>query len=267
MFKLEIKQYHFKDMNCSYYIGNSGKKETLLFLHPAFADHQIFQYQIEHFSEIYNLITVDMIGHGDSQVNRENVNMGDMPEILSGILKENGIEKVHVIGVSLGSLVAQGFADKYPESIHSVTIVGGYSIHKDNEDIMKAQRKEMFKWLFKLIFSMPKFKEYVVQTSVYTETGRELFRNGISKFSRKSFRGMQGMNRIFTKKAEPVNYPLLIICGEHDIDMAKRAGKRLEKNEPSSRFVLVKDAGHCVNVDVPDDFNQLLEEFLKQNGL
>jgi pimeloyl-ACP methyl ester carboxylesterase len=266
MFKLETGQYQYKDMNCSYYICNSGKKETLLFLHPAFADHQIFQYQVEYFSEIYNLITVDMIGHGDSQVNRENVNMGDMPEILSGILKENGIEKVHVIGVSLGSLVAQGFAEKYPDFVTSVTIVGGYSIHKANEDIVKAQRKEMFKWLFKLIFSMPKFKEYVVQTSVHTEKGKELFRKGISKFSRKSFRGMQGMNRIFTKKAEPVNYPLLIICGEHDIDLAKRAGKRLEEIEPSSKFVLVKRAGHCVNVDAPENFNQLLEGFLKQNG-
>jgi len=262
MFELKKKKYRFKDMNCCYYLTNTGKEETILFLHPAFADHEIFQYQFEHFGNNYNLIAVDMIGHGNSQLNKELVNMGDMPEILYAILKENRIDKTHVIGVSMGSLVAQGFADKFPERVKSVTIVGGYSVHKDNKDIMKAQRKEMSKWIFKLIFSMPKFKEYILQTSVHSEKGKELFRKGIAKFTRKSFRGMQGMNRIFIEKTVPVNYPLLIICGEFDIDLVKKAAKRLEKLEPGSKYVLVKDAGHCANADNPSVFKQLLDEFI-----
>ena len=56
-------------------------------------------------------------------------------------------------------------------------------------------------------------------------------------------------------------YPLLIGCGEHDIPTEITAVKMWKQDEPEAYMVILKDAGHCVNMDVPQAFNQLMHQF------
>ncbi len=257
------KTFLYKDMEVFYTESGSPEKPAVVFLHPAFADHTMFKHQIAYFEKNYYVITVDMVAHGKSQPNKAKVAMSDMPDIVAGILDASGIVKAHLAGVSLGSIVAQAVASAYPERTASVTIVGGYSIHKDNKHIQQAQRKEILRWVFMMLTSMKKFKAHVVDTVIYSQESRELFVQAISGFSRRSFMYMGGMERFFTDIAAPVSYPLLILCGEHDTPLALEAGNRLAALEPGSRFVVIKDAGHCANIDNPDVFNPELETFIK----
>lgn len=266
MKELIEKTYSYKGMDVYYYVTGNLEGEAIVLLHPAFGDHKIFKEQFEYFQEKYYLIAIDMIGHGNSQLDSSKANLGDMPEIIKGILLENEISKAHLVGVSLGSIIAQGVAEQCPSFVSTVTIVGGYSIHKDNKEILKAQRKEMFKWLFYIVFSMKKFRNYVANVSVYSEEGKKVFREGMDKFKRKSFIGMQGTDKFFIAKDEPVDYPLFIVCGEHDIEIAKRAGKGLEILEPKAHYIEIKDAGHCANIDNAPCFNRLLEEFIESKA-
>lgn len=54
---------------------------------------------------------------------------------------------------------------------------------------------------------------------------------------------------------------MLIGCGEHDIPMERTAVEMWKKNEPECRLVIFRGAGHCVNMDVPDQFHAVMEEF------
>ena len=148
------KVYRHQDIDVHYYVAGKKTAEAILFLHPAFADSHMFTPQLDHFSQNYFVIAMDMVGHGKSQLGRSKQTMAYMPGIIKAILLENGIEKVHIVGVSVGSLVAQSVAYQYPNLINSVTMVGGYSIHKDNSEIQKSQRKQIVKWMFLIIFSM-----------------------------------------------------------------------------------------------------------------
>lgn len=251
----------YRGATISYWMIGDTSKPALLLLHPAFSDHNIFIEQFSHLKDDYFMLAPDMIGHGKSQKGRSKVTMGDMPEILYKLLAVSGISQCHVVGVSMGSLVAQGFADKYPGNVTSVTIVGGYSIHKDNSHIKKRQSREALKWLGYILFSMKKFRDYIVDVSVYSKSGQVVFRTGAEQFKRSSFTAMQGMDRIFRDTEEPVDYPLLIICGEHDLELARDAGKRLEKLEQNARYAEINKAGHCANIDNPSEFNRLISEF------
>lgn len=64
-------------------------------------------------------------------------------------------------------------------------------------------------------------------------------------------------------KTEARDYPLLIGCGEHDIPMEHEAVKQWAQSEPSAETVVFKGAGHCVNMDKPEEFNQYMEGFWK----
>jgi pimeloyl-ACP methyl ester carboxylesterase len=259
---IQQKVFSYKDMEVYYWTAGSPEKQAIVFLHPAFGDHTMFKHQMAHFEADYYMIAVDMVAHGKSQPHRDRVDMGCMPDIITGILDACGVKRAHLVGVSLGSLVAQATAYAHPERAASVTIVGGYSIHKDNAHIKKAQRKEMMRWVLYMLTSMDKFKAHVVSVSIKSDEGKALFTQAISSFTRKSFMYMGGMERFFVDADSPVPYPLLIMCGEHDTPLALDAAQRLNALEPGSELIIVKDAGHCANVDNPSVFNEALEAFL-----
>jgi 3-oxoadipate enol-lactonase len=260
------KKYDYKGMFVHYYISGSKDKEVIVLLHPAFADHRIFQEQFKSLSEKYCLIAIDMISHGKSQVGLSNANMGDMPEVVHEVLSEEGISKVHVVGVSLGSIVAQAVAKDYPGLVKTVTMVGGYSIHLENKELKRKQGLEMVKWIFYMIFSMKAFRRYVVNFSVHSQQGKAVFTEGIALFNRGAFKGLQGMATMFNAIGKIVNYPLLAVYGEYDLELTKVAGKQLENCVANSRYVEIQGAGHCVNIDKADEFNCLLDEFISFNS-
>mgnify|MGYP000585735097 CR=1 FL=1 len=63
------------------------------------------------------------------------------------------------------------------------------------------------------------------------------------------------------------NYPLLIGCGSFDIPMELEAIKQWKINEPNCRVVVFENAGHCANMDVPQEFNETMEKFLDKRRI
>jgi len=259
---IEEKIIEYNGMNIYYYTKGDSKNDAIVMLHPAFSDHEMFIEQIKYFSDSYYVIVFDMVSQGKSVVLKTNNNMGHMPEIIERVLEKEKVLHLHLLGVSLGSLVAQAYVDKYSQRVKSVTIVGGYSIHKANKHLLKAQMKEGFKWIVYILFSMKKFKNYVINNSVRSTYGKEIFRKGIDTFTRSSFRGMAGMNTLMRDDEAPVQYPLLIICGEFDINLSKDASKNLSHLEPTSNYIEIKDAGHCAQIDKPSEFNKIFNDFI-----
>lgn len=260
---MEHKSLRYKNMDIHYWTSGNPRGDAALLLHPAFSDHNVFKMQIDELGKEFFLIIPDMVSHGMSQVGNSNTNMGDMPEIIDIMLEDNGIRAAHVLGVSMGSLAAQGFADKYPEKIISVCLVGGYSIHRCNEAILRKQNLEMLKWFFMIVFSMKIFKKYILNVSVESDMGREAFSEGLEHFRLSSFRGMGGMDKIFRKSTEPLKYPLMVICGEHDQKIIIDSCKSLVEVEKTAEYFEIKDAGHCANIDSFENFNTLYMKFTK----
>lgn len=57
------------------------------------------------------------------------------------------------------------------------------------------------------------------------------------------------------------NYPVLIGCGEYDDPMAIEAVRQWKEHEPDCQTIIFENAGHCVNMDVPEAFNMALEKY------
>ncbi len=249
----------------SYYTNTiESNKETILMLHPAFADHEIFIRQTEAFHKNYNLLLLDFPGHGQSKVKGSSLNLVMLPTLIKEILERLSIQKVHVLGVSLGALIAQGLADQYPSLIQTITLVGGYSIHKDNDDVLKTQQKEMFRWIFFLIFSMKKFRSHLVKVSASSPEGRKYMASGLAKISRSTFLKMNGLDKLFRKTEEDKTYPLLVAVGEYDQEIAHTSSQKLS-TLPNAKYYLVKKAGHCANIDNYKDFNATYLNFIAKH--
>lgn len=251
-----------------YYTSGKENQECVIFLHPAFSDHRAFDLQLDFFSQHYYLICIDMIGHGLSKAKKSGDKIDASHKHIQGILDIEKIEKAHIVGVSLGALVAQYYAINYPQKTISLTAVGAYNINLDDKEISKAQMRSNISLVFKAIFSLEAFRKGVSKVTCGTDKGRTFFYNTLDHFDRKCFIAMQGMQHIIKeRKVVSYPYPVLIITGEQDIELAHKAAEKWHKAMTSTHYQIIENAGHCAQIDQANRFNDILLEFIQNKTL
>ena len=214
-----MEQFKLEHSPIVYYVSGREHREWVLFLHAAFADHNMFRAQTEYFRDSYNVLTVDVIGHGQSTDTAKGDGIDKMSVWIYDILKVEKIEKIHIVGVSLGAVLAQDFANRYPGAVKSLACFGGYDINHFDRKMQNV------------------------------------------RFPKKSFLYLASLNSMVNKyQTVKREYPLLIGCGKFDIPMELTAVEQWKRNEPDCKVIVFENAGHCVNMDVPQEFHAALEE-------
>lgn len=267
MIALQEKQLEKETYSLHYYTAGDPSKEAIIFLHPAYGDHTCFHHQFNVFAEDYHVISLDMPGHGKSQVRGGNVGIDATVGLVAEILAAEGHAGAHLVGVSLGSLMAQAVAHKFPQLVKSVTICGGYSIFGDSSAITKAQKREIVKAFFLILFNMDGFRRYVIKNTNVVETEREVYYKAMQKFTRRSLPVMSGMSKILDKTSQTLPQRLLILAGEHDLSILLSHAKAWQKRQTNAQLQVIPNAGHCANMDNPAEVNRVVREFLSSVSL
>ena len=246
-----------------YFVSGQAGNPLIVFVHPAFADHRAFDYQLDYFAQHYRVITIDLLGHGLSRFNGGQDKLDSSADHIRTIMDNEGYQRAHLVGVSMGSLIVQYVALLYPERAASVTVVGSYPINGDNQAVLKAQRGEMLKWLPRALLSMNSFRRYVARGIALKSTEQARFYEMAQGFHLRSFQAIQGMGKLLQQRpAAPCTCPLLLMCGDHDLPIALRAARDWHAVDPGSELQLIQNAGHCANMDQPETFNTTLATFL-----
>ena len=204
-----------------------------------------------------------MPGRGLTGVGKSKIGLPSTPQLIINILNSEGIERVHIVGVSLGSLLAQSFALQYPDKTLSLTVLGGYDITREQKELAKTQRQKMVGWLFKMIFSMDAFRRHVASISVIDKVEQAHFYNSAKLFTRKSFVAMKGMDKLSANLGGVKrDVTLLLMAGDQDVKQAVDATIEWHEEEPDTQLAIIENAGHCANMDNADEFNERLMAFV-----
>jgi pimeloyl-ACP methyl ester carboxylesterase len=262
---MEHKTLAFNGYEIHYFVSGRKHRDLIIFLHPAFSDHRAFDFQIDHFAKDYRVITVDLIGHGLSQIQKSSDQIEASADHIREIMAAEGYDHAHVVGVSMGSLVAQYVGYRYPEQVKSLVGLGGYNIHRKNAEIQKAQFRSNVGLLLRAIFSLTSFRKRVSAIAAATEMGQQLLYKASGLYRRRSFLVMRGFGHIFNERYDyQAPYPMLIMVGEHDSELANKIANQWHAESKDSEFQTIKSAGHCANVDQPEQFNQVVTRFINR---
>lgn len=244
-----------------YFINGTVSDTAIIFLHPAFGNHTCFDSQLDYFKNC-KVITMDLIGHGKSLGKGR---LENTAEYINEIMKNENICKLNLVGVSLGAVLVQDFANKYPEKVSSLICIGGYDINHFDKEIQSGNSKEQMKMMLRAFFSIKAFAEENKKISAYTQEAQEKFYQMNLAFRKSSFKYLASIGKMVNKQqAKPRNYPLLIGVGEHDNDMAKKAAQMWHSTEPDSLYLEFKGAGHIVNMDTPEEFNKAIDSLVEK---
>ncbi|NMA04987.1 MAG: alpha/beta fold hydrolase [Acholeplasmataceae bacterium] len=260
---MQEEKVRFKDASIYYkFYGNEGK-ETILFLHPYASSGGLFENQITFFKREYQLLVIDLPGHGLSSVSK-NVSFADGPEIIKVLLDELNISSCHIVSVSEGAIIAQGFAHIFPNKMKTLTVVSGFSIYHDSSKVLKSElRWTRFKNFFKWIFSFKNYKKYYLNKSAFSTQARKKFLKTMEGFNRNSVFAFRKFGRFYKLGKQTAFYPSYVVCGNYDLEVIKDSTMQYEQKVPLTTIEGYDNASQVVFLDNPRKFNDHLSIFLK----
>ncbi len=259
-----MEKLYLDNSPIAYYIDDTANNEWIVFIHAAFVDHRMFEKQYEYFAGKYNLLAIDILGHGNSIHTCKNDKIEKMSEWIHKIFEKQNISSAHFVGISLGAIFIQDFANKYENKVLSLACFGGYDINNFDINRQRANSKGQMKMMLKALFSIKWFAKANKKISAYTSDAQTTFYNMNIKFKKSSFRFMAGLNKLVNKyQKKQRQYKLLVGCGEHDTPMEIEIVNEWAEYEKCDKIIF-KGAGHCVNMDIPQEFNISLENFLQK---
>ena len=256
-----MQQKRLENSPIVYYTHDSGAKDWVLFLHPAFVDHRIYQNQFDFFAGKVNILAIDLLGHGASMPRDNKDRVMQTPEWIDGILKKEGIEKIHLAGISLGAVMAQLFANHYPHRLLSLACFGAQNL---NTSQAKEHGKMVLSNLIlglKGLISVQWFAKASKNIAAVSAEGQAFYVDIARQQSKKPFLlFLQATQSPPPKINEPRSYPLLIGRGALDKTLSAQAIEAWHNAEPSAIAITFPNAGHLAHLDAPDAFNQALAE-------
>ena len=237
--------------------------QTILFIHGLGSSTLDWEHQVEFFSKNYKTITVDLRGHGRTGSVEGAYNIHLFAKDVAEILK-NEIHPVHIIGISMGGMVALQLATDIPERIKSLVIINSYvDFPLDNPEMIKALRKRKLipKILGMRIMGLVIGKKLFPrkdQRDLRILMAKRWAKNKVKDYI-KSVDAIAGWSII--NDLHKITCPVLVLTAEFDYWSVEEK-RAYTTNMPKAKLVVIKSARHGVTMEKPDEVNMAINKFL-----
>jgi len=241
---------------------NAGR-HPIVFLHGFTLDRRSWQADAEFFSQWYRTLTLDFKGHGRSDAPQSGYSRAHRVEDVLGFMDAIGLDKVHMVGLSMGGTTALGFALKYPERLASMTLVGTSAAgfdpgprigHLDKLAREQGPDEAKKKWMEVALMW------YKKDLAEVRDLIRQMIEDHSGAFWRDPMRGKYP-REYDLKVVDRIKTPTLIQIGELD-RIFLPLSRQLHELISGSKLIVYENAGHVVNLEIPDRFRADLKVFL-----
>lgn len=238
-----------------------GSGQPIVFVHGFTLDHTMWQPQVEFFSKDCQAITYDARGFGKSSLPD---GAYDHAADLYALLEHLSVEQVHLVGLSMGGRIATNFTLNYPEMVKTLTLMDsaldGYKSEVDWNVHAKEQGPEKAKedWLNHELFTVTQKRPDVV-------AALRTIVEGYSGWHWSHHDPQSPANTHARDHLHEITKPTLIVVGEGDLTYFHNIANVLAAGIPGAQREIVPNAGHMVNMEAPDEINNLIANFIAKS--
>lgn len=259
--KIQVGNYEL-----AYWDEGNENKEVICFVHGWTAGKYDWIFQIEEFKKDFRCIAHDHRSHGESERKDEPVTLQDLADDLYKLLNQLKIEKIHLVGHSMGGFVAIMFALKYQEMLNKLILVGTSPKFEFSEEGYETIEKMGY---FEFAKIMGKFtdiplrkrpselKNYYKALEKWELEQKRNVPNHVAINFLKSFNGLD-----VTERMKEIKVETLVIFGKEDKVISTGVHAKLTENIPNFTLKLIDGSGHSPTREQIPTFNKILREFL-----
>jgi pimeloyl-ACP methyl ester carboxylesterase len=253
-----------------------GQGIPFIFIHGGLVTSTMWQSQVDYFSEFYEVITYDIRGHGITGISPlRKYSIELFADDLKKLLDKLNIVKPIICGLSLGGMIAQAFATKYPQNLRAL-ILSDTAISTSLTCWDKLMVYILFpKWMMiptlklmgvrnfiKFSFWIAKLtrgKEWIGNNEI-----EDYEKNEMLKMDKKEY--LKVFGAIYDFKLldlSKINVPTFVLNGENESKSVHYHAEVMKDLIRNCESDIISNAGHTSNLENPEEFNKTLEKFLK----
>ncbi len=260
---LTLKFTLFKNAKIAY--TDTGKGTALVFLHGFLENSGMWDFYTASFSQKYRVVTIDLLGHGQSESIGYIHSMEDMADAVQTVLSELRIRKAVFIGHSMGGYVALAFAELYPDHVKGMVLLNSTS--RADSDERKRNRDRA------IVAVKQSYTNFIKMSiaNLFSEENRDRLADAIETAKTEALKtplqgiiaALEGMK---TRNDREVilhfaPYPIVLILGKKDPVLNYQDS--LEQIENTAVKLVTFNDGHMSHLENRDELVVVLRDFFK----
>lgn len=232
-----------------------GEGEPLLLLHGLFGALSNFKDLLDHFKKTHKVV-IPMLPLFD--LNILDTTPGGLAKFVNRFVEARNYTGVHLLGNSLGGHVALIYAMDHPERIKSITLTGSSGLFENGmgETYPKRGNYEFIRKKTELTFYDPGIATRELVDEVFEIVNNRIKAIKIISLAKAAIRHNLG------EELRAVQAPTLLIWGRNDTITPPMVGEEFNHLIPNSELHFIDKCGHAPMMEVPAEFNQILDDFL-----
>jgi pimeloyl-ACP methyl ester carboxylesterase len=259
-----LNQINYKNTKISY--SETGKGSTIVLLHGFLENQTMWQDLVAELGKKNRVITIDLLGHGESGCLGYLHSMEDNAEAVRSVLSELRIRKAIFVGHSMGGYVALAFAELYPAAVKGLVLLNSTS--KADSEERKANRDRAIKAVKKDYIGFVRLSI----ANLFNPDNRERLVDEIEKVKSEALKtplqgiiaSLEGMK--IRKERETLlrsaAYPILLILGKKDPVLNYEDG--LKQIENTTVKLATFPDGHMTHIENREELVVVLSDFFKK---
>ena len=221
--------------------------------------------QVDYLSE-FSILTYDLLGHGKTPFHKDKLNLKDFSNQLLELLDHLQIEKINLVGFSLGSLIALDFSSHFQNKVEKLILIGTTYKRSDQERSLVLDRYNQAK-LNKPI-SRQALKRWF--SDKYLDDNPEtydLFMRILNK-EPKDHKNFLKAYELFAnhydnfEAIKKIDRKTLVMTGSDDVGSTPVMSKELVKDLVNSAYIEIKNGKHLCSIVCVDDVNMNIKKFI-----
>lgn len=246
-----------------------GKGEPLILIHGVGLDHTMWEKQVKSLSGNFRVICYDMVGHGGSEHPLGPYSLSLFVDQLLALINYLKIEKSHVVGFSMGGMVAQSFTLKHKEKVKSLTIMSAVANRTDEQTKAILARVEEVIQNGPSGTIDPAIKRWF--TPEFLKTEKEIvskIKKRLQTNNHQSYLASYSLFAIADQELSPIlhriDVPTLIITGQHDVGSNPLMAEQMHEAIKNSELVIVNKMKHMLPVEDAETVNEVILKFIEK---
>ncbi len=253
-----------KDSQNTFYILDKKADVPIVFIHGVGLNHKIWEPQINVFENTF--IAYDILGHGKTPLGKENLSFDDFSNQLINLIDELNIRRIHLVGFSIGSLIARNFASKYSDRLESLILLCSIFRRTEKQQQIVKDRFELAKKSKSL--SKQALKRWF--TDEYIEKNPSTYKKISSILEQNSMENFLKIYELFVnhkddEQFEKIKTKTLIMTGEGDIGSTPEMSINLGKVISNSNVKIISKGKHLCSIECADDVNMAIKKHIQND--
>jgi 3-oxoadipate enol-lactonase len=249
----------------NYEVHGKDGAPWLVLSHSLACSVRMWDPQIEALKSAYRVLAYDTRGHGGTQAPEGAYTLELLADDLNALLDRLGVKNAHYCGLSMGGMIGQTFALKYPGVLRTLMLADTTS---------RYPAEAWPTWQERIKLAEEKGMQPLVEPTLarwFTESFRKSNPAPVAAIGKliasTPVAGYVGCCHAIPKinataRLKEIKAPILVLCGDKDPGTPPAMAEEIHRNAPGSKLVMIADAAHLSNLEQPAAFTKAMQDFL-----